>query len=248
MPNQQSIVVVLSEVLKRAKLAINRKAYQSSCFALATRPIPEEAPQSTWYVATAPYGGLLGVGQSTSYQCLSFLETSFVATSHPSLYCTAHPWVDIFLPYLIPHTKPIASFHSRIYIANMISANKQLLFGCIVAILTFRNTSYAFAPTIVTSLRKFSTALEAQKDSPRRDFVNTLKRVVLGAGTAAALKNNAPAFAEEATTGRIVEMQVANLGGEEGKTGTVRIQLRPEWAPRGVSRFEVRSLPFSFLR
>ena len=40
------------------------------------------------------------------------------------------------------------------------------------------------------------------------------------------------------TSGRVVEFQLTNLEGIPGKTGTVRIQLCPEWAPRGVARFE----------
>ena len=128
----------------------------------------------------------------------------------------------------------------------MFSFNKQILFGCIVAILTFKNTSYAFAPstprsiTSVAASTTTTTAINAEpeSDSLRRNFLGTVKRFVLGGATAAAIKRNAPALAAEETTGRIVEMQVANLGGEVGKSGTVKIQLRPEWAPRGVSRFE----------
>ena len=40
------------------------------------------------------------------------------------------------------------------------------------------------------------------------------------------------------TPGRIVELQVANLQGNADQTGTIRIQLEPTWAPRGVERFE----------
>jgi hypothetical protein len=179
----------------------------------------------------------------------AFLLKAQLCVSFPSTTTTHH--VDILLLLelkYISHTINSLPYLSRRNlnqsIATMISINKQFLFGCIVAFATFQNKSYAFAPTITTSPRTVvvATALEAHRDAPRRDFFNTLKRVVLGAGTAAVLNKNAPAFAEEATSGKIVEMQIANLGGEVGKTGTVRIQMRPEWAPRGVSRFEVRFL------
>jgi hypothetical protein len=86
-----------------------------------------------------------------------------------------------------------------------------------------------------------STALQAVRGSRRRDFFDAAKRVFLGAGAVAALgkETTPPAFAEDSTAGKIVALQVANIDGEPGKTGTLRIQLRPEWAPRGVARFEV---------
>lgn len=63
------------------------------------------------------------------------------------------------------------------------------------------------------------------------------RREVLGVGFTAAVVGSQPVIAEE---GSIVELQVANLDGVEGRTGTIKIQLRPDWAPRGVQRFEVQ--------
>jgi hypothetical protein len=63
------------------------------------------------------------------------------------------------------------------------------------------------------------------------------RREVIGVGFTAAVVGALPAIAEE---GSIVELQVANLDGVEGRTGTIKIQMRPDWAPRGVQRFEVQ--------
>jgi peptidyl-prolyl cis-trans isomerase A (cyclophilin A) len=38
-------------------------------------------------------------------------------------------------------------------------------------------------------------------------------------------------------SGPVVEFRLANLDGEPETLGTVKIQLYPEWAPRGVDRF-----------
>ena len=63
------------------------------------------------------------------------------------------------------------------------------------------------------------------------------RREVVGAGfTAAILASGLPAHAED---GKVVALQVDNLDGVPGKTGTIKIQLHPEWAPNGVKRFEV---------
>lgn len=40
------------------------------------------------------------------------------------------------------------------------------------------------------------------------------------------------------TTGRIVEFTVNNINGEPANKGTIKIQLEPSWAPKGVQRFE----------
>ena len=40
--------------------------------------------------------------------------------------------------------------------------------------------------------------------------------------------------------GRLIEFQVANLDGPDGaNSGTIVIKMRPDWAPKGVQRFEV---------
>ena len=84
-----------------------------------------------------------------------------------------------------------------------------------------------------------TTSLHASR---RREFFGAVKRVALGAGAVVGWRQSLPvANADDSpSTGRIVEVQVANLDGKEGETGTFRIQLRPDWAPRGSARFEVR--------
>lgn len=97
-----------------------------------------------------------------------------------------------------------------------------------------------------------SSAFTHNQASPRRSsgLFATSRRDVLGAAaaaTAAATWVN-PAFAQD---GPVVELQMANLDGVEGNTGTVKIQLRPEWAPEGVVRFEaslLRCLSLSYAR
>jgi len=46
-----------------------------------------------------------------------------------------------------------------------------------------------------------------------------------------------PVLAEDVSEpGKIVEIEVKNLDGGSG--GTIKIQMKPDWAPRGVARFE----------
>jgi hypothetical protein len=92
-----------------------------------------------------------------------------------------------------------------------------------------------------SSILRQPTVLSA-KNEPwrRRDLLNAIKRVFIGTGGAVMSRGIPAAFAEDtAPVGKVVEIAVANLDGEAGKTGTIRIQLKPEWAPRGVARFEV---------
>ena len=84
-----------------------------------------------------------------------------------------------------------------------------------------------------------STALPAIR---RRAAFSWLKKAVLagvGMSTASQLEKAAQAADDEAVAGKIVTLQVDNLNGEPGKTGTIKIQLQPSWSPRGVERFEV---------
>ena len=47
---------------------------------------------------------------------------------------------------------------------------------------------------------------------------------------------------------RIVTFNVSNLDGEDGKTDTFVIRTRPDWAPIGAKRFEVREYPLIVLK
>jgi peptidyl-prolyl cis-trans isomerase A (cyclophilin A) len=122
----------------------------------------------------------------------------------------------------------------------LFNTRKPLLAGCIIAFLSFQTSIDAFGVTGSLPRTYSSTSLQAERGSRRRDFFDAVKRGVLGAGAVAAMEKvtTPPAFAEDSTAGKIVTLQVANIDGEPGKTGTLRIQLRPEWAPRGVARFE----------
>lgn len=79
-------------------------------------------------------------------------------------------------------------------------------------------------------------------NNKRREVFKTLRRSVVAAATLSAFRKPALAVADlnvdAPTAGRIVEMTVSNLDGNPDKTGTIKIQMRPEWAPRGVKRFE----------
>lgn len=104
------------------------------------------------------------------------------------------------------------------------------------------------SPYAIQTVNTASNALQAEDSrGSRRGFIATVKRLFLGAGTMSTLgRRPLPVFAEEidgSKSGSTVEIQVTNLGGEPDSKGTIKIQLKPEWAPRGVARFEVSVLP-----
>jgi hypothetical protein len=84
------------------------------------------------------------------------------------------------------------------------------------------------------------------RERKRREVVGSWlrKALVVGFGYSTVSttgKSSATAAVDDAVNGRIVSFQVQNLNGIDGKTGNIKIQLAPAWAPRGVARFEVRS-------
>jgi hypothetical protein len=105
------------------------------------------------------------------------------------------------------------------------------------------NTAAFGSSSLPTKAAKYSaTAIHAEAPGSRRKVLGNFRRSVVGAATLSVFRQGPKvAVADDVipTTGRIVEMTIANLDGIEGNTGTVKIQLRPEWAPRGVKRFEV---------
>ena len=106
----------------------------------------------------------------------------------------------------------------------MIRFHKQTVLVCVVAIASIQNVSYAFIPLNKT----FSVLSQGiqHKDVRQKEMLG-----YRGGG-----QDDVHLAAK---SGRIVEMEVSNLDGEEGKTGIVRILLRDDWAPLGVARFQV---------
>jgi hypothetical protein len=97
---------------------------------------------------------------------------------------------------------------------------------------------------VPSSTTTTTTALGAQGDGRRR-FFSSVKKLFLGASAVTTIVGGRPipVFAEDAAAGasggNVIEIQVANLDGQADNTGTIKIQLKPDWAPRGVARFEV---------
>lgn len=97
-------------------------------------------------------------------------------------------------------------------------------------------------PALSKRARLPSTSLFQQQqennDQERRGFLSSVKRLfgasVLVSGIGG---KSLPAFAEDTSApGKIVEIEVKNL--DDGSAGTIKIQMKPDWAPRGVARFE----------
>jgi len=73
----------------------------------------------------------------------------------------------------------------------------------------------------------------------RRGFFSKVRRLIGSTILVSSSGKALPVFAEDTDTtkaGNIIEMKVNNLDG--GSSGTIKIQMKPDWAPRGVARFE----------
>jgi peptidyl-prolyl cis-trans isomerase A (cyclophilin A) len=104
-------------------------------------------------------------------------------------------------------------------------------------------------PTTVStsSLRSRTTTLYASR---RRETFSWLRRVLVAGMLGISTQRPGDAMAtvdvlEAATAdssstgaGNVIVLTVENLDGIEGNTGTVKIQMQPSWAPKGVERFE----------
>ena len=133
---------------------------------------------------------------------------------------------------------------------NMISIHRLLLVA--ISLARFHGSVHGFvvaptarAPLVTSTIHHHNhgrSDTELAASSKRRDLFGNLKKVFFAGGAMSFFKSSEPALAEDATpspvTGKVVVMEIGNVGGEEGKTGTIKIQLHPEWAPIGTKRFE----------
>jgi peptidyl-prolyl cis-trans isomerase A (cyclophilin A) len=117
---------------------------------------------------------------------------------------------------------------------------------------TAHKTSLGFTSASTATPTATSTSLLAQ-DSPdqqassrRRGVFSWFRRVVVAGVASTTLSNGSFTDAAGAATGeevqpvpgKTVELVFQNLQGNADQSGKVRIELYPEWAPKGVARFE----------
>ena len=147
-------------------------------------------------------------------------------------------------PWLSFSPNSFVSRQQKRYQTMMKYTSSSLFVALVHGLLFCCHETYSFNIHSKNALPRHLTSLQAAKEDPsgrRRKFLEAMKRVFIG-GTGASVWNlgaSGAIAADIPTMGRIVDIEVANLNGEAGNIGTIRIQLRPEWAPRGVSRFEV---------
>lgn len=78
-------------------------------------------------------------------------------------------------------------------------------------------------------------------NNERRGFFSKVRNWV---GSTILVGGALPVFAADDATvttpaaGNIIEMKVSNIEGDSTKSAIIKIQMKPEWAPRGVARFE----------
>jgi len=105
-----------------------------------------------------------------------------------------------------------------------------------------RTDAFSTNPTLSKRVRFPLTSLFQQQqdnsDQERRGFLSSVKKLFGASVLVSGIGGKAlPAFAEDTSApGKIVEIEVKNLDG--GSAGTIKIQMKPDWAPRGVARFE----------
>lgn len=140
----------------------------------------------------------------------------------------------------MPRSKTQAqSFSILVLLLSFLGAS----FAFVVSPHTHRHPSPSTRPVdpnfqlVSKRLPHSSTQLDAFTP-PRRRVLEWIKRVAFGSVVASGVPSLVSADEPDPTAGSIVEFEFANLDGVEGKTGKVKIQLYPEWAPKGVERFE----------
>jgi peptidyl-prolyl cis-trans isomerase A (cyclophilin A) len=103
------------------------------------------------------------------------------------------------------------------------------------------------ASTTTTLFAQESPPDQEDQTSPRRRNIFSWVRRLLVAGVASTTLSKTGSFAGAADAeelglkpvpGKTVELQLQNLAGNTESSGKVRIELYPEWAPKGVARFE----------